>query len=120
MTAAPPPAFSRAGLLGLVVGGFALFLAMLYLIGAGEDFADERGTGQAHAAASGLNGFIGLVRLIEAQGYEVDRSRSREGLQTAGVLVLTPSADADADAIDTILQDRTFVGPTLVIMPKWR
>ncbi|TAD86055.1 MAG: DUF4350 domain-containing protein [Sphingomonadales bacterium] len=93
---------------------------MLYLIGAGEDFADERGTGQAHAAATGLNGYIGLVRLIEAQGFEVDRSRSPEGLQTAGVLVLTPSADADADAIDTILQDRTFVGPTLVIMPKWR
>ena len=118
--AAPPSAFSRGGLLGLVVGGFALFLALLYLMGAGEDFGGERGTGQAHAASNGLNGYAGLVQLVEAQGYDVERSRSPEGLNTIGLLVLTPSAFADADAIDEILQDRTFVGPTLVIMPKWR
>lgn len=118
--AAPPAAFSRIGLLGLVVGGFALFLAMLYLIGAGESFGGEQGSGQAHAASNGLNGYAGLVQLIEAQGFDVERSRSPEGLKTNGLLVLTPTAFADPDAIDTILQDRTFTGPTLVIMPKWR
>lgn len=118
--AAPPAAFSRGGLLGLVVGGVVLFLAMLWLIGAGEDFGGERGTGQAHAASNGLNGYAGLYRLVEAQGYDVERSRSPEGLKTGGLLVLTPSTFADPEEIDEILQNRTFTGPTLVILPKWR
>jgi len=118
--ASPPAAFSRAGVLALVVGGSALFLAMLWLIGTGASFGGERGNGQAHAASVGLNGYAGLVQLVEAQDYEVERSRSPEGLKTSGLLVLTPSAFADVDQIDDILQDRTFVGPTLVIMPKWR
>ena len=36
-----------------------------------------RNAGQAHAAANGLNGYAGLVRLVEAQGYDVTRSRSQ-------------------------------------------
>ena len=108
MTAAAPPAFSRVGLIGLVVGGFALFLAMLYLIGAGESFGGEQGSGQAHAASNGLNGYAGLVQLVEAQGYDVERSRSPEGLKTNGLLVLTPTAFADPDQID-----ETMVGANL-------
>lgn len=114
------PAFSRGGALALVAVGCALFLAMLYLIGAGEDFGGERGTGQAHAASVGLNGYAGLARLVEAQGYDVERSRSPEGLKTGGLLILTPATFADPEQIDEILQNRTFTGPTLVILPKWR
>jgi hypothetical protein len=113
-------AFSRAGALALVAGGLALFLAVLALIAAGEDFGGDTGNGQAHAASLGLNGYAGLVRLVEAQGYDVERSRSPRGLGTTGLLVITPPAYADPEAIDEILQDRTFTGPTLVIMPKWR
>ncbi len=111
--------FSRGGALALVAGGFALFLAILYLIGAGEDFGGERGQGQAHAASVGLNGYSGLYRLVEAAGYDAERSRSREGLETGGLLVLTPSPFADADTVFEILRDRHNVGPTLVIAPKW-
>ena len=82
-------AFSRGGVLALVVGGFALFLAALYLIGAGEDFGGTRGQGQAHAASNGLNGYAGLVRLLEAANYDVARSRSPQGLETSGLLVLS-------------------------------
>lgn len=114
------PAFSRRGALALVAGGALLLLAMLWLIGAGEDFGGERGAGEAHAASNGLNGYSGLVRLVEAQGYSVDRSRSRQGLVTSGLLVLAPSAYADPETIGEILGERTFTGPTLVIMPKWR
>jgi hypothetical protein len=112
-------AFSRGGVLALVLGGFALFFAALYLIGAGEDFGGTRGQGQAHAASNGLNGYAGLVRLVEAADYEVDRSRSPQGLETSGLLVLTPPAFGDGEAIAEILENRTFVGPTLVILPKW-
>lgn len=112
-------AFSRGGALALVAVGCALFLAMLYLIGAGEDFGGERGQGQAHAASNGLNGYSGLYRLVGAQGYDVDRSRSPTGLETSGLLVLTPNSFGDGKEVGEILQKRLFRGPTLVIMPKW-
>ncbi|UYV16868.1 DUF4350 domain-containing protein [Porphyrobacter sp. ULC335] len=112
-------AFSKAGVFALVAGGFALFLAALYLIGAGEEFADQRGNGQAHAAATGLNGYVGLVRLAEAKDYSVDRSRSPEGLETDGLLIIAPTPNTEAEAIAEILEKRAYLGPTLVIMPKW-
>ncbi|WP_301750560.1 DUF4350 domain-containing protein [uncultured Erythrobacter sp.] len=111
--------FSRGGVLALVVGGFALFLAALYLIGSGEEFGGTRGQGQAHAASNGLNGYAGLVRLVEAADYDVARSRSPQGLETSGLLVLAPPAYSDSAAITEILENRTFLGPTLVILPKW-
>lgn len=117
--AARPAAFSRGGALVLVVGGLGLFLAMLWLIGAGEDFGGTRGQGQAHAASNGLNGYAGLVRLVEAQGYSVERSRSRAALKTGGLLVITPGTYAEAEEIAEILDQRKSRGPTLVIMPKW-
>lgn len=114
-----PRAFSRGGALALVAGGFALFLAMIWLIGADADIAGERGRGEGHAAANGLNGYSGLVRLVEKQGYRIDRMRSGEGLRTPGLLVLTPPHFADADEIAEIVEKRIFTGPTLLIMPKW-
>lgn len=124
MPAAAParsaPTFSKGGALALVGIGFALFLAVLYLIGAGEDFAGDTGRGgQAHAASNGLNGYAGLVRLVEAQGYDAERSRSPTGLETNGLLVLTPTSFGGAEKLTDILKQRTFRGPTLVIMPKW-
>lgn len=112
-------AFSRGGALALVAVGGALFLALLYLIGAGEDFGGERGQGQAHAASNGLNGYSGLYRLVGAQGYDVDRSRSPAQLESSGLLVITPAFFGDGKEVNDILQNRRYLGPTLVIMPKW-
>ncbi len=125
MTAAPvasaasPAAFSRGGALALVAGGFVLFLAMLYLIGSGASFGGEQGAGQAHSASNGLNGYSGLVRLVEAEGYSIDRSRNRAGLETDGLLVLTPPLFVDPEELAKVLNDRRYLGPTLVIVPKW-
>lgn len=114
------PAFSRAGALALVGGGFLLFLALLWLIGAGSDFGgSDRGGTKAHAGSNGLNGYSGLVRLVEAEGYSVTRSRSPADLETYGLLVLTPAAFGDGKEVNEILTKRRFIGPTLVIMPKW-
>ena len=87
MSAARPATFSRIGAFLLVAGGAALFFAMLWLIGAGADFGGDRGRGQAHAASVGLNGYAGLTRLIEAQGYAVTLSRNPEGHRTRDLLV---------------------------------
>ncbi|MBI1402327.1 MAG: DUF4350 domain-containing protein [Porphyrobacter sp.] len=111
--------FSRGGALALIGLGFALFLALIWLIGAGAEFGGNGNNGGAHAAGKGLNGYAGLVRLLEASGYEVNRSRSKSGLKTEGLLVLTPPDDADPKELGEILREREYVGPTLVILPKW-
>lgn len=116
---AAPPAFTRAGALALVVGGFALFLAMLSLIAGGQSIVSDSATGQAHAAANGLNGYSGLVRLVEAKGYKTRRSRTRAGLRDSGLVVLTPPLYADPKALATLLEERRSRGPTLVIASKW-
>lgn len=115
-----PAAFSRGGVLALALGGFALLLALLYLIGAGADFGgDTSGRGEAHASANGLNGFSGLASLTEAQGHTVTRSRSAQGYQTDGLLVLTPPLATDPEEFGKILAERAHIGPTLVILAKW-
>lgn len=119
MSGAQPVAFSRFGAFALVAVGCAVFLAMIYLIASGAEFGGGGRDGQAHAAGSGLNGYAGLTRLVEADGYEVTRSRSPSGLKTEGLLVLTPPAYTDAEEFAEILKDRENLGPTLVILPKW-
>jgi len=112
-------AFSRGGALAMVAAGFMLFLALVWLIASGEEFGGGGNNGQAHAAAKGLNGYAGLVRLAEADGYDVRRSRSPAGLETEGLLVLTPPPATDAKQLGELLRKRENIGPTLVILPKW-
>ena len=114
-TASP---FSPRTLLAVVAVGAGAFLLLLYAIGAGWDGSNDRNVG-AHAAANGLNGFAGLVRLLEDQGHEVSLSRSEARLDDEGLLVLTPQHAADGDAIAEIIEARRYVGPTLLILPKW-
>jgi hypothetical protein len=111
--------FSRGGALALVAGGFALFLLLIYLLAAGEGFGGDGNNGDGHAAAKGLNGYAALVRLAEAAEYDVTRSRSPAGLETEGLLVLTPPTDTDPKELVKLLQKRENIGPTLVILPKW-
>jgi len=117
MSRAGSPFSPRAVLAVLGVGAGA-FLLLLYAIGAGWDGGNDK-TGGAHAAANGLNGFAGLVRLLDEQGYDVSVSRSEARLDEEGLLVLTPQQDADGDAIAEIISSRRYVGPTMLILPKW-
>ena len=117
MSRGASPFSPRAILAVLVVGGGA-FLLFLYAIGAGWTGRDDQ-DGGAHAAANGLNGFAGLVRLLEAQGHEVELSRSETRLQDEGLLVLTPPIYADGERIAEVIRARRYHGLTLVILPKW-
>ena len=112
--------FSRSAIIALVAGGFALFIALLFLMGRGEAPLADTQNGGAHAAGNGLTGYAGLTRLLEASGYQIRRSRSPTGLETRGILVLTPPAGSDPAVIGDILEQRRNLGPTLVILPKWR
>ena len=117
MTRAASP-FSPRTLLAVLVVGAGAFLLLLYAIGAGWDGGDDR-NGGAHAAANGLNGFAGLVRLLEEQGHEVSLSRNEARLDAEGLVVLTPQHGTDGETIAQIVESRRYIGPTLLILPKW-
>lgn len=118
MTGKRASPFSRGAVLGMVVIGFIAFVAMLYFLSVGDTGGDEN-NGGGHAAANGLNGYSGLARLLDAEGYDVIRSREESGLDTNGLLVLTPPSFFDAEDLSRIIRDRAYVGPTMVIVPKW-
>jgi hypothetical protein len=110
--------FSPRTLLAVLAVGAGAFLLLLYAIGAGWDGGRDQ-NGGAHAAANGLNGFSGLVHLLEEQGHDVSLSRSEARLDDEALLVLTPQHGADGEAIAQIIGARRYVGPTLLILPKW-
>ena len=123
---APDPAgrgtspFGKGTVFAVLVVGFLAFLAMLWFISAGDTGGDRENDGAAHAASVGLNGYAGLVRLLEAEGHEVDLSRSPSDLQTNDLLIIAPPFRADPEEIGALLEAREFVGPTLVLLPKWQ
>lgn len=110
--------FSTRAVFAMLAVGAAALLLLLYALGAGWDGSDER-DGGAHAAANGLNGFAGLVQLLEARGHRVSLSRNEGRLDEPGLLVLTPQVFGDGEAISEIIEARRYVGPTLLILPKW-
>src|SRR5688500_8130809 len=110
--------FSPRTLLAVLAVGAAAFLLLLYAIGAGWDGSKDR-NGGAHAAANGLNGFAGPVRLLENQGHEVALARNEARLDDESLLVLTPQHGADGEALAGIIESRRYAGPTLLILPKW-
>jgi hypothetical protein len=110
--------FSPRAVLALLAVGAAAFLLLLYAFGAGWT-GDRSRDGGAHGAANGLNGFAGLVKLLEAGGETVELSRSEARLDDSVLLVLTPQTSADGKAVSEIIQTRRYIGPTLLILPKW-
>ena len=115
MSASP---FSPRAVLALLAVGAVAFLVFLYALGAGWNGSGGR-TGAAHAAANGLNGFAGLAALLEAGGEEIELSRNEARLDDEALLVLTPQSFTDGEALAEIVEARRYIGPTLLILPKW-
>ncbi|MDN3646476.1 DUF4350 domain-containing protein [Pontixanthobacter aestiaquae] len=110
--------FNPKVVLALVLFGALAFLATLYFIGTGNTGGDTN-DGSAHGAGKGLTGYAALAGMLEAQGHDVTLSRSQGSLDTDGLLVLTPPVTADPEEVTKAIQDRRYIGPTLVILPKW-
>ena len=66
-----------------------------------------------------MNGFAGLVAMLEADDIEIRRARRKDALKDVGLLVLTPPAAAKGEDIARIVNERRRIGPTLVVTPKW-
>ena len=110
--------FSRWAVLAIVLLGTALFMALLWMIGTGTGFG-ETNDGQAHADGRGLNGYAAMAGYLEKRGHAVHKSRNAGALDKPGLLVLTPPGMSDGKEIDKIVSKRSYIGPTLVIAPKW-
>lgn len=102
----------------LLVGGGAFLLA-LYSIGAG--WTGDRMRVTAHANSNALDGYSALVDLLDRRGFDVSVTReasAREDYET--VLVLTPGLNTDPAVLQEVIHARAYVGPTIVILPKWQ
>ncbi|KPP89454.1 DUF4350 domain-containing protein [Erythrobacter sp. HL-111] len=111
--------FGKGTVFAVLVAGFLAFLALLWFLSAG-DTGERESDGAAHAVSVGLNGYAGLVRLLEAEGHEVEVSRSPGELETGDLLVIAPSPYADPEEIGALLEARQYRGPTLLVLPKWQ
>ena len=109
--------FNRTGLTILIVVGIASAALFAFLTAYAPTLDPGQRSG-AHAMSSGGTGFSALVTLTRASGTPVRLSRDAGPVGTAGLLVLTPPADADAAELARLVRARGG-RPTLVILPKW-
>lgn len=117
MSAAPSP-FSRGTVIGMLLMGALAFVALLWFLG--NNTGGSGNDGGAHVSGKGLTGFAALAQMLEAEGLDVRRLRNRRALESApGLLVLTPPAGAEGAEIAKVVDARRYVGPTLVVAPKW-
>ena len=103
--------FNPRAVLGLVLLGSALFVALLYLIGSGMD-GGSTNDGGGHAGGKGLNGYAALADLLERRGYTVSRARNKGRLEDPGLLVLTPPLNGDAEKLSPSYALGPPEGPT--------
>lgn len=118
MNGGVPSPFSPRTVLGLLLFGAAAFVLTLYFLGIGAtDWNHNDGGG--HAGGKGLNGYAALAQLMERRGWQVERSRTPAGLDSPGLVILTPPHEAEGAEIGRIVERRALYGPTLVVLPKW-
>ncbi len=110
--------FSPGVALALVLFGAVVFVALLWMIGAGM-MTGSTNNGGNHAGGKGLNGYAALAGFLERRGYDVRRSRSEATFAQPGLLVLTPPHSADGAEIARILGRHHARGPVLLVLPKW-
>lgn len=119
MSARRASPFSPRTVLGLVVIGAIAFVALLWSIGAGMADPVPRAFG-GHAGGKGLNGYSAFYQYLAARGFAVSKVQSRPALKQDGVLVLTPTHETGIKEIAAAVAAHRFIGPTILIMPKWR
>lgn len=111
--------FSPRVTLGLVLFGALSFVLLLWMIGTGIGDPGPGASG-GHAMGKGLNGYAALNTYLKKRGYDVSTVQSRAALKRPGLLILTPLHEASAEELGEVVNNRRQVGPTIVVVPKWR
>ncbi|WP_446325568.1 DUF4350 domain-containing protein [Blastomonas sp. CACIA14H2] len=111
--------FARGAVLLMFAIGFAAFVALLYALGAGGALKSGN-NGQAHGASSSLVGYSALAGLLEKTGTEIRFARNPAALQQQDLLIVTPQLGSDPEELQALVEQRAFVGPTIIILPKWQ
>jgi len=110
--------FPRSTVIGMLLIGALAFVGLLWFLG--NNTGGSGNNGGAHVGGHGLTGYAGIARMLEAEGLDVVRQRNRREIESQpGLLILTPPAEADGKEIAKVVAARRYVGPTLVIAPKW-
>jgi len=110
--------FDPRVVLGMVLFGAAVFIALLWMIGSGMT-GGSTNDGGGHAGSKGLNGYAALAGYLERRGYSVRRAQNEGSLDKPGLLVLTPEFNTEGSKLEELVQKRRYTGPTLIISPKW-
>jgi hypothetical protein len=110
--------FDPRVVLGMVLFGAAVFVALLWMIGAGMT-GGSTNDGGGHVGGKGLNGYAALAGYLERRGYNVHRTQNEGALDKPGLLVLTPERYTEGSKLEELVQKRRYVGPTLIVSPKW-
>ncbi|WP_116968442.1 DUF4350 domain-containing protein [Blastomonas sp. UPD001] len=111
--------FARGAVLLMFAIGFAAFVALLYALGAGGALKSGN-NGQAHGASSSLVGYSALAGLLEKTGTEIRFARNPAALQQQDLVIVTPELGSDPEELQALVEQRAFVGPTIIILPKWQ
>ena len=111
--------FQRTTIMIMFAVSFAAFIALLYGLGMGDPLASGK-NGEAHGASNSIVGYKALATLLEKTGVPVQYSRSQAGMDDAGLLILTPGPYTPSADIDAVIQQRAYIGPTMIILPKWQ
>ena len=112
------PFSPRTALIMVLIGGLG-FVALLWSIGSGmADPAPQ--PGGAHIAGKGLTGYAALGAYLTARGYIVTPAQARGALKQPGLLILTPLHEAKPADLEQVIAAHRMIGPTVLIMPKWR
>ncbi|WP_417592257.1 DUF4350 domain-containing protein [Parasphingorhabdus sp.] len=111
--------FQRTTIIIMFAVGFAAFVALLYGLGTGDPLASGK-NGDAHGASNSIVGYKALGNLLEKTGVPVRYSRSPAGMENEGLLILTPGPFTPPEDIEAVVQQRAYVGPTMIILPKWQ
>ena len=111
--------FRRTTIMIMFAVGFSAFIVLLYGLGAADPLASGE-NGEAHGASNSIVGYKALANLLEKTGVPVQYSRSEAGMDKGGLLILTPGPYTPSAEIDAVIQQRAYVGPTMIILPKWQ
>lgn len=108
----------RPGIVLALILAAVFSLSAIGVLGAYAPELERGDDGRNHALSQSAIGYAGVVKLLRGLDRAVLVSRGATGAGSPeSLLVLTPSTEPDAKALNRLLDSPTA---TLIVLPKWR